>query len=62
MRSMLPLTGLLTTLFVFLGSPLFTQTYERRISDFLDERPNCVENTIDDGTIIAGTQKDLPMG
>ena len=55
-------TALFTALLLFIGSPLFAQTYERRISDLLDERPNCVENTLDNGTIIAGTQKDLPMG
>lgn len=38
-----------------------SQSFERIISDTLDERPNCIENTNDGGYIIAGTQKDLPM-
>lgn len=42
-------------------SPVSAQTFERILSDTLDERPNCIEHTSDGGYIIAGTQKDLPM-
>ena len=44
------------------ASSLLAQPFERIISDTLDERPNCIEHTTDDGYIIAGTQKDIPFG
>lgn len=47
---------------LFVSASLESQTFERVISDVLDERPNGLDHTNDGGYIIAGTQKDLPMG
>ena len=50
------------TLLLLGAAVLGAQPFERIISDTLDERPNCIEHTTDDGYIIAGTQKDIPFG
>ena len=58
MHPRLPLGLSLVTL---LSTSVLAQPFERILSDVLDERPNCIEHTNDGGSIIAGTQKDLPQ-
>ncbi|MEM7260526.1 MAG: hypothetical protein AAF488_00950 [Planctomycetota bacterium] len=39
---------------ISLASALDAQTFQRTIGGLFDDRPNCVETTIDGGSIIAG--------
>lgn len=44
---------------LFLSGIIEAQPFQRRAGALLNERPNCVEHTTDNGYIVVGTEKEL---